>query len=86
MWNEQNADIRSSAEKLEAHCGKADCRCVHASGCYRGWVDSASDDKTSPCPICREDLARVLSEVGPLGQRSFGDSSKIQNRGRVHYA
>lgn len=62
----------------ESHCRKADCGCTHRV-CYRGWID-LDDGTTQPCGVCRQELAAVLAEIPPPGQRSEQDWVKVRLR------
>jgi len=82
-WNKSRriaAEARLALEhhNPETHCGRAGCRCTHEAPCYKGWIDT--DYTTSPCAICRSDLSRVLTKIGPPGHRSASDFSLIRNR------
>lgn len=72
----------SSAEVSDRHCRRSGCQCTHTESCYMGWIDGEDSHKTSPCPICREPLADVLSEIAPLGFRGEHDYARIRNRFR----
>jgi len=72
------ARIALEQDGPERHCQRTGCLCTHAEPCYKGWIDS--DYATSPCPICRSDLAFALDKVAPVGQRSEHDFSVIRNR------
>ena len=78
MHTEQPSASNQGSPDLDGHCGKQGCLCTHQK-CYMGWIDKV-DYQTSPCWICREDLARVLMEIPKLGHRSEADSRKIQFR------
>lgn len=85
MWTEEVPDIRPrDKERLERHCGMEACLCTHGDPCFMGWVDAVDGSTTSPCPICREDLARVLKEISPVGERTLADQSKLRQRGKKH--
>jgi hypothetical protein len=67
---------------LERHCGFKNCVCRHESRCFKGWIDREDGTATSPCPICRQSLALVLSEVAPLGHRTDKDHSQIRSHAK----
>lgn len=77
MYDERAVPPPQSKEMLEAHCGRGGCLCAHRS-CFKGWIDS--DDTTAPCPVCREDLSRILSQIPGPGHRGEADFRAIQFR------
>lgn len=62
----------------ERHCGKQNCVCTHGDPCFKGWIDF--DDYTSPCRMCRGDLANTLDLIAPLGKRSDHDWATLRMR------
>ena len=63
------------------HCGVKDCMCSHSHGCFKGWIDQV-DGPSRPCPVCKEDLAQIISEIPAPGHRSIGDYARVQSRFR----
>jgi hypothetical protein len=51
--------------------------------CDRGWHDTADGRSTSPCPICRPQLAARLALIPPPGQRTPEDYTYLRNREEV---
>jgi hypothetical protein len=79
----QHQDLQASANATtERHCGKSSCVCTHSEPCYKGWMDHPENLWTQPCPVCRADLAQVLSKINPLGSRSQSDQASIRLRHR----
>lgn len=62
----------------ERHCGKQNCVCTHGDPCFKGWIDY--DTYTSPCRMCRGDLANTLELIAPLGSRSEHDWATLRMR------
>jgi hypothetical protein len=62
----------------ERHCGRANCVCTHGDPCFKGWIDY--EDATSPCRMCRGDLANTLDLIAPLGSRSEHDWATLRLR------
>lgn len=75
---QSDTHISASASSSERHCGKANCICTHGEPCFKGWVDY--DTYTSPCRMCRGDLANALDQIAALGQRSDHDWSTLRHR------
>jgi hypothetical protein len=75
---QREARAAFEGDTYERHCQRGGCRCTHAEPCFKGWMDS--DTETSPCPMCRGDLADVLLTVAPLGRRSEHDYAAIRSR------
>jgi len=70
---------------FDPHCGRPGCRCAHAYGCTRGWIDHtdhAGNDRTQPCEQCRPDLARRVKGVPPPGMRNERDLAVLRNADR----
>lgn len=84
-WHESARYRQSQSDggDRDSRCPKPGCPCTHAGVCYKGWIDSEDGSTTSPCRVCREDLALVLDEVGPPGARTQADQEAIRNRVRV---
>jgi len=78
------ARIATEQREPERHCGRAGCLCTHDEPCFKGWFDT--DYVTSPCPICRTDLAHVLTKVGGPGDRTESDWSQIRHRSWDNHA
>lgn len=79
MWTE-DVTLPPPTERLDAHCGRKGCLCVHDRGCYRGWMDS--DTATRPCPVCRETLTRALEDIPQAGKRSPADLARLRDHAR----
>lgn len=62
----------------QSHCGRTGCTCTHDRGCYKGWMEESQ--YAVPCKTCRTDLAVVLNEIPPPGQREPHHSAKVRNR------
>lgn len=62
----------------ERHCGKQNCVCTHGDPCFKGWIDY--DDYTSPCRMCRGDLANTLDLIAAPGSRSDHDWATLRLR------
>lgn len=69
----------SAAQSLpERHCGIVNCVCTHGDPCFKGWIDY--DTYTSPCRMCRGDLANTLDRIGPVGERTEHDWTTLRGR------
>lgn len=77
-WRLHRAAKKHGEPVPDSHCRKHSCQCSHRV-CYRGWIDS-DDGKTWPCGVCRESLARVLSEIPPAGFRTEADWARVRFR------
>lgn len=82
-WSKQRRYVAESRMALtdvspERHCGKQNCICTHGDPCFKGWIDY--DDYTSPCRMCRGDLANALDMIAPLGKRSEHDWATLRMR------
>jgi hypothetical protein len=70
--------LAMSESKPERHCGKQNCVCTHGDPCFKGWIDY--EDATSPCRMCRGDLANTLDLIAPVGSRSEHDWATLRLR------